>query len=517
MKLFPGNSIPLFFLALSLSISAFAQDDQKTDSLKHLLEVYTDEVKLLEVNEQLFEYYKIRNSETGLKYAEAYNNLAMKSGDSLKIIKGGRMRAFCLLDFGKYDETVTILNSILKIATRNQDDMEVKKHIKSILNNRGLAYSYLGKYDMALKSHFESVRLRKEEGNTASLPAAYNNIGLVYYTIFQYDDAIRYFKLALEINPKSFEPYENTALALIGQKKFMEAKKIAIDGIHKNVGYTQDYIYKNGYQTLALVYMETKDYDSAEIFFRRSLNSAVKIGDSRFITEDSTNLGKIAMIRGQIDLAIKIFLRTYIRGTRDHLMITRLYSSGKLANLYSIKNDSLNTAKFQSINVGIKDSTYNARLVDNINSIESQYSEKKDTENNKPDFKKNNLQVAVTVGGSAILIFIAVLSFLSARKTFVMIAQFKNLDSHITHYSVTALNTDSEIALSGSGEEITTEKLKQFSNDFLSEQQSARVFKADRWEAATKYLENQMGEINNFDPSDVVVDSTIESPHHKQA
>ena len=74
--------------------------------------------------------------------------------------------------------------------------------MKSILN--GLAYASISKanYDKALKYLFESLELKKIDGDKFEISVALHNIGLVYYKLDDSDKALKYYQEALNLRMK---------------------------------------------------------------------------------------------------------------------------------------------------------------------------------------------------------------------------------------------------------------------------------------------------------------------------
>src|SRR5258705_10057565 len=105
------------------------------------------------------------------------------------------------MDLGRNEDAVGCLIEALGIARRNQkNDENLKGQLKFILNNAGLAYTYLGNYDKALDYHYQSLLIREEEGDKKSIRNALNNIGLVFYHLKDDDKAIQHYLRAVEIS-----------------------------------------------------------------------------------------------------------------------------------------------------------------------------------------------------------------------------------------------------------------------------------------------------------------------------
>jgi tetratricopeptide (TPR) repeat protein len=106
-------------------------------------------------------------------------------GDSLAIVRGGRMRANALTSMGRNEDAITILNTVLPVARRHAERQYIY-----ILNSLALCYTNRGTYDKALDYHFQSLELREKEGDKGAMSVSYNNIGLVYFRIKNYEKAL---------------------------------------------------------------------------------------------------------------------------------------------------------------------------------------------------------------------------------------------------------------------------------------------------------------------------------------
>ena len=180
-------------------VIGFSQSSKRIDSLKNLLENANDTSRF-NVLQGLFKSYNQNDFNISLQYAREAYQLAESLGDSSKIVEGGRMIAYSLMDLGKNDESIVILNKVLAIAKRNQFRYpELKPKIKFILNNAAISYMYRGNYDSSLSYHFKSLEIRETEGDRKSVGTALNNIGLVYFKLKNYEQALQYYLRSLDL------------------------------------------------------------------------------------------------------------------------------------------------------------------------------------------------------------------------------------------------------------------------------------------------------------------------------
>jgi tetratricopeptide (TPR) repeat protein len=169
----------LFLIQVESNAQQGKNKQNRIDSLKRQLLSTAGKDRLAIISELNLAF---RDSlyEVALEYASEYYKLAFTLGDSIGTVNAGRMRAYFLVSLGKNEEAVQVLTMILGTARRNQQKYpELNNQLKFTLNNMGLAYLYLGNYDKALDFHYQSLKMREEEGDKTAIRNSYNNIGLV--------------------------------------------------------------------------------------------------------------------------------------------------------------------------------------------------------------------------------------------------------------------------------------------------------------------------------------------------
>ena len=117
------------------------------------------------------------------KYAEEALNLARSDGDSMKIVRSGRLCGQLLRRLDRLGESTILFDEMLPIAKRHHFNEE----LKLILNGLALTHTFLANYDKALAYNFESLILREKDGKLDEVSLALNNIGLVYFKLRNYE------------------------------------------------------------------------------------------------------------------------------------------------------------------------------------------------------------------------------------------------------------------------------------------------------------------------------------------
>ncbi len=118
-------------------------------------------------------------------------------------------------------------------------------------NNRGLAYSELKQYDRAIENYRKAIELNPKYAE------AYSNRGLAYSELKQYDRAIEDYGKAIKLNPDLPEAYNNRGLAYYELKQYERA----IENYGKALELNPDDAV--AYNNRGLAYYELKQYERA--------------------------------------------------------------------------------------------------------------------------------------------------------------------------------------------------------------------------------------------------------------
>ncbi len=94
---------------------------------------------------------------------------------------------------------------------------ETKKNLAKAYNNRGVAYHGLSQFNNAIADYTRAIN------NDANYALAFSNRGLAYASKLQYASAIKDYNEALRLNPKDAGTYDNRGLAYSYQGNYQRA------------------------------------------------------------------------------------------------------------------------------------------------------------------------------------------------------------------------------------------------------------------------------------------------------
>jgi hypothetical protein len=122
--------------------------------------------------------------------------------------KGGdwRQKAMALWENGKYTEPNKALDYWNNAIGTDPKSAEA-------FNNRGLAFYNLKQYQKAIKDYSQAIRMKPENS------VAYNNRGNAYYELLRYELAEADFKKSIELKPDYAKAYLNRGLVYYQQEK----------------------------------------------------------------------------------------------------------------------------------------------------------------------------------------------------------------------------------------------------------------------------------------------------------
>lgn len=223
-----GINFALYGIIISLILAIFASINAIIDQSK--LKKF---IKSSRIYQDALNFFNTGNYENAYRYYDAY--LKMKPTDIKALNNAGASLAhqgkwkdaipyyqkILEIQQGKWNDTITYYQKILKIH-QSGTDPETEKKIKSAAyNNLGLSYTELGEYDNALSSYQKSLEIENYN------PDALMNIGYHYMDkIGQPQDAIKYFDMIIDKNlsegKELAEVLTNKAKALSALKKYPE-------------------------------------------------------------------------------------------------------------------------------------------------------------------------------------------------------------------------------------------------------------------------------------------------------
>ena len=258
-------------------------------------------------------------------------------------------------------------NNLIKLI-REKKNLEFEKKIKKFLNenkNSFILMNILGFYYKTNSRILDAENTFKKSIKIKENSDAYNNIGLIKAEKKEIDEAIFFFKKAININNKNPSYLNNLGNALAELKLLDEAKEKFNDAISLDKNFFQSY------NNLGLIYKDQNNYDEAINFFKKAIQLNPNFADAYL------NLGITNFKIGEINQA----LVNVIKSTKINKNFANAYIN--LGNI--LKDQGLSS---QALNSYKKAIDINPKLSEAYNNIGTIFSSENNFDKAYENYKK---------------------------------------------------------------------------------------------------------------------------------
>lgn len=374
--------LSVFLILAIIGPNTLLGQNSRIDSLEAQLKLSTGSSRY-EILSALFNTSNRDNYELALQYATQAYGLAESIGDSVKIVEGGRMMAYSLDDLGRYGEVIEILNRVIKIANRNQNEFpELKSRLKSLYNNVAIAYMHRGTYDSSLLYHFKSLEIREQENDRKGIGTAKNNIGLVYFKLRNHEKAREYYEQSLEIKTELDDKADlekiliNLGLCYNELNRSEEAIKSFNSAISRCSNNCPDELVKESSFGLGIAYLKLENFGDARKNLSQSLAISKSQNDLRYQVESLLGLAKLDRLQNDFTASISMLeeANKLVVHTGNVELLLSAYKES-----YTIYNRISNFEKaafFQTQYIDLRDSIYSSNLIRNLATVQTNYEER---------------------------------------------------------------------------------------------------------------------------------------------
>lgn len=238
-------------------------------------------------------YYGYKNDfATQVEYNKKAYELAKEIGDNSKIAYNLNAIAAHYHLIGKFDLAVKYFNEALLIFEAEKDTASQI----TLMGNLAFMYYEQEQYEDALPLYEKAIKLAVATNRPSHLAHILNNLSLVYYMQEDYEKTKELIDSTLKIRkelgdmPGYYQTLNNYAAMLKKQKEY----EVAIDTIHSIIRgrialeLWDDLSYS--YYSLAMIFNQMKEYDSALVYGNKSMYLAKKINYPSLLKDAGTAL-----------------------------------------------------------------------------------------------------------------------------------------------------------------------------------------------------------------------------------
>lgn len=356
---------------------AYSQNQSTIDSLKSELRTTHDSVRF-EVLRALFREYVNFDLNEALNHADKAMDLALSQGDSLMIVNACLMKGGALKSKGDVREAIQLYEDALAIARRNK----YRQQIKYLLNNLAISHELIANYDVALDYDFQSLELRKLEGDPLDISIAYNNIGVVYQSLKDRENALKYYNLSYEIIEKNqIESGASLCLANIGiilndlgrYNEAIDKLNQALARCNKDCEPHLIVLIRNN---LGNSHLMINQIEKAELDFLRAVEVASKIEFPEDLIGSLRSLAKVELKKKDFNAALKYVNEAQDMAQKTDLKSFMLENYVVYADIYSAQGQYQKASEYKDKYIKLNGEIYNGDLIKNISNVQTRYEEK---------------------------------------------------------------------------------------------------------------------------------------------
>ena len=158
------------------------------------------------------------------------------------------MKSNVLVLSRKYDMAIDFCQKCIK-----------KKNVSTtIYNNLAISLKNTYDYKLALNYFIKSLKLKKNH-------LTYFNLGNLYMETFNYDESLKHYMMAININQRFTPSYINASKILVKKNKYVEALKLLNQALRLKVDRVLIF------ETLGKFFLKVRKYFFAEVYFKKIL------------------------------------------------------------------------------------------------------------------------------------------------------------------------------------------------------------------------------------------------------
>lgn len=291
----------LFLFGLGLSTSGFQTSSKITPELidqigkQSFLFIYEDIDRALVLADSTLRLSKSIDYKKGLITAYYnYGSIFLTITDYPKALKS-------------YEESILIAE-----ATQNTEMLPI------IYSAMGIALDESGRTKAAIDYHFKALHLSELQNDTLSIADSFNNIGILFVSQNDYNQAISYYLKALKLfeGEKANQPSMATYYSNLGDAYFNVGKKdsaqifyeyaLAIDTKYNDI---EGLAYSN--LSLGNIYVSYKKYREAFAYIQAALVHATDIGDRAQEVSVLNSMAKLYWKQGELAKSLEVVKNSY--------------------------------------------------------------------------------------------------------------------------------------------------------------------------------------------------------------
>ncbi|OFX59263.1 MAG: hypothetical protein A2046_15915 [Bacteroidetes bacterium GWA2_30_7] len=195
-------------------------------------------------------------------------------------------------------------------------NINFKSGLQMCYNNLGVNYLYIGNYNEALEFLEKSLKICKESNYKNQEATAYLNIGMIKLYQGSYDIAVSFYLKSLKIYEAMNEKngiakcFANIGMVYHYQMNYEKATEYYLKAMNIFEEINDKNALANMYNNLGTLYSDQKNYNTALEFFFKAVKASEELGDISGLSGCYGNIGNVYNYQGDYNKAIEYYLKS---------------------------------------------------------------------------------------------------------------------------------------------------------------------------------------------------------------
>lgn len=371
--------IGIVFVLLFVNVSVNKANAISIDSLRvSVLNLPNDTTKVIKLAKLSKKYLKYQ-IDTSFILAQKAIQLSEILNYDFGYAKSLNQMGLVYKYLSKYDSALSYYNkSLVKF-----DSLKNNFEQASVLNRMGNVYKRYGKYDSSIKCFRKSLRIYQSLNDSSHIISVINNLGVLYSDMGKYEKSLEYYFTYLNIC-KSMNKTSNFHIVYMNianvysrmrnNNKAIEYYKLALDLFqNQNNKYDQLKLIHN----IGVSYEYSHKYKEAKYYYLKAISIEKEINEKEMLIFSLQGLGNVLIKLGKFNDGITYLKKSYQLATeigdirKEHKLSSSLYYAYE--NIGDYKRGMFYLKRF----VVLEDSIYNLDKKTQIVKLEEKYKAEK--------------------------------------------------------------------------------------------------------------------------------------------
>ena len=399
----------------------WGQNTAKTDSLLKALAVAKKDTSKVLLLYTIAEQFENSAPDKAKAYITMGGELSREIGYSLGIMKSYRMLSYVYSYQSKFDSVIYYNKLVLDMARSRSDSF----NIGVSLFNIGIGFRFISELDSAVDYTLKGVKILEGKGYSNIESSMNDGLQTLYMTLGQYDKAISYGNIAVELARKQEDQsvlvtcLSNLGLSYSETNRVAEAKKIFLEALQIAEATNNKSIQAVVLNNLSDIAIKENQFDLLKTYAERSIALAGEMEDDGTLISAKISLAAYLLSRREYEAAQEQALTALRLSEKQNLLEGKTTSLGMLSAIAFSQQDYKTGFEYYYRKMDFESKVFNESLQQKEAALRIRYeTEKKDTQIllQRTELQRKTVFNYLLIGGAAALLLITLLSYRTYRQ-----------------------------------------------------------------------------------------------------